>query len=146
MLRAIMRLLFDWDEAPPTSWDVWAILEQREPSLNYTRYKKVMTELVHAGRVSQTKPPKATAKQVSLAKSLVAITEAGRDWWADEMGYGQKLEESAGGTDVSALIGKRLPGGRMIPREQWNTLMRRFRAGELDIAFLPSKKTGGSSK
>lgn len=138
ILRGIMGCLFDWDEqddGPITSWQVWERVERKDPAASYERFKRLLNQLESDGKIRIRQPG---GKKVSRARCFVTITEPGADWWSDEVGYGELLDEKPK-VDSDQYVGKRILAEKPLPREVWQALMRRHKAGELDIAFMPNK-------
>ena len=129
----VLKILANWERA--TGWELWAdpdgvadaLKVAREVGSDYEKFKRTVTRLAAKGLVVR------VGDERRSARADWAITAAGTA--EAERAVRGEFENP----DAKTYVGKRLDGTKGVPRDVWRELMRRHKAGELDIAFLPSK-------
>lgn len=145
MERDILGRLSNPDWGDTLGWDLWSDEEDgiaviREFPVGATRqnkdyqaFKRGMDRLAGQGLIL-----KKTGDERRVAKAVWTITEAGQrayNTWLKQVTVEGGVKELT----VDDWVGKRVTSDRPIPRDQWRELMRRHKAGELDLAFLRPK-------
>lgn len=138
MDKAILGTLLNWGETK--GWELWSdgegVAQQMQllvdpASPGYRHFKMALTRLEKDGCVDKT-------SERQVARATWSITEHGRKW----LKHLQQPDDVE--IDVSARVGKRITADNPVSKQEWAALMTMWKAGEVDIAFHPKKKTGGS--
>jgi hypothetical protein len=144
----ILRYLSEGEDG---GWSMWVEYAKERESLDaqsgFGPYKTALIALEREGCVVKTGRFDNTVKKGKhWGTAIWRITPAGKAR-LEELGgklraWSESLDRQEQVKELTATewIGKRITADKRVPREVWNELMRRQKAGELDIAFILPKE------